>query len=123
MWDESKQERLQQLRGAEEERTLSEEEQAELATLIQERCDYEEVAIVEATGRAEAANVRLEAQIQQVRAQSRELEGLIQEQEAYLAEVEAIVARMEERRRNWRERYRKVTGRTLEEPVSSPNAG
>ena len=114
---------FQQLREAAEQGTLSEAERAEWAASIQERCRAEEAAIAAAAQRTEETNADLAAQVQQVQAQNRELETMLQEQEAYLAEVQATVAAMEQRRRDWRERYQKLTGRALHEPVTAPPGG
>jgi hypothetical protein len=123
MWDETKQRRLQYLHRAKEQQPLSEAEEAEFSALTQERCRAEEAAIAEVARREEETNARLEAQVRQVRAQNRELEALIREQEAYRAEVEATIAGMEARRQDWRERYQKLTGRTLNEPTPAPRGG
>jgi hypothetical protein len=119
MWDETKQTRLNQLREAEAQGTLTETERAEMNALIAERCCYEEAAIEEAARRTEEKNAQLEAQVRQIQAQNRELEMLIQEQESYLADAQGMIAQMEERRRDWRERYTRVTGRLLNEPVTA----
>ncbi len=123
MWDEARQSRFQDLRELEEQDSLSEVERAELTALLQERCRAEEAAVRDAARRAQETNVRLDAQVEQVQAQNRELERLIQEQEAYLAEVHALLAGMQERRRDWRERYTKLTGRALNDPVTAPPGG
>ena len=119
MWDETKQTRLDELREAEAKGALTEAERVELSALISERCQYEEAAIEEATRRTEEKNARLEEQIQHVQAQNRELEALIQEQESYLADVQGMISQMEKRRRDWRERYTRVTGKLLNEPVTA----
>jgi hypothetical protein len=98
---------------------LTEAETAELARLVEERCRDEAAALEETTRRAGERVSALSEEIERVEAQNHELAALLREQEEYLAEVEALVARMEERRRQWRERYRQVTGRPIEETISA----
>lgn len=123
MWSEARQGRYERLREKEEQGSLSEAERSELASLKQERCSTEEAAIRKATRRTEETTRALAAQLQRVSAQNQELETLIQEQEAYLAEVHALIADLQERRRNWRERYQRLTGQTLPGPVAPPPGG
>ena len=123
MGDGARQERFQDLLEKEQQGSLTEAEQAELAAHVQERCRSEEAAVARAAQEAKAANDTLEAQAQQVQAQNRALEALVQEQEAYLNEVRRIIDGMEERRRNWRERYQRLTGRPLHEPISVSGGG
>jgi chromosome segregation ATPase len=123
MWDLTRQQRLDHLRDAQAAGTLTETEGAELRSLVEERCSSEATALEAATRQAEERDRELAEQLQQVESQNRELQSLIQEQQAYLAEVEATIARMEERRRAWRERYAKVTGKPLDEPVPSEARG
>jgi chromosome segregation ATPase len=118
MWNDARQKRFDELREAEAQGTLTAEERSELTALIAERCQREAAAIEAAAQQAEEQNTELEGQIQQLQAQNNELEALVHEQEAYLAEVQAMIARMEERRRDWRERYAKVTGRPLGDRVA-----
>jgi septal ring factor EnvC (AmiA/AmiB activator) len=122
MWDKSKQRRLEELRLAESERRLGNGDRDELAALIAERCGEEELALQQTTRQTEANVARLEQQVQQVQDQNRELAALIQEQEAYLSQVQAVIAELEARRHRWRERYARVTGKPLEEPVTRETA-
>jgi hypothetical protein len=111
MWGQSKQKRLQRLREAELQGSLTEAERADLVALTEERCRYEEAAIAEATRRRGEGSARAAAQLQQVESQNQALQDLIREQESYLAEIHALIAQMEARRQEWRERYTRVTGR------------
>jgi hypothetical protein len=121
MGDEARQRRVDQLREVDARGALTETERAELAVLIEERCQSEAAAVEAATRKADERSAALEAQIEQTRAQNRELMALIRDQEAYLTDVEALIAQMEERRRSWRQRYMQVTGKPIEEPITVPS--
>jgi chromosome segregation ATPase len=123
MGDRSRPDRLSRLRELEVRGTLTEPERAELARLVEERCRDEAAALEQATRRTDERAAALSQEIERVEAQNRELVTLLREQEAYLADVETLVARMEERRRQWRERCRQVTGRPIEEPITAQGGG
>src|SRR4051812_38716172 len=115
-----KQRRFSELREAAEQGTLSNIEREEWAALVEARCHDEKAAILGAAGQTLDQTAELAAQLQKVQAQNHELEALIQEREAYLTEVEAMIGRLEAQRRDWRERYEKLTGRPLDEPATVP---
>jgi hypothetical protein len=123
MWDATRQQRLDELREAETQRTLTKRERAELRALVQERCTFEAANIEAATRRSQERSAALAEQTDEVEAQNRELQALIREQEEYLQEVQAVVAHMEERRRSWRERYAQLTGAALDDPVAIESRG
>ena len=123
MGDRTRPDRLSRLHELELSGTLTEPERAELTRLVEERCREEATALEEATRRTDERASALSEEIEQVEAQNRELAALLREQEAYFAEVETLVARMEERRRQWRERYARVTGRSIEEPITAQGGG
>src|SRR5690242_16951433 len=123
MWDETKQSRLSQLRALDARGALAERQRAELTALIAERCRDEEAALEESVRRSEAENAQLAERVQQTQSQNHELEALLREQEAYLADVQEMIGQMEERRRDWRERYRRVTGKALGDPSSAESGG
>jgi hypothetical protein len=113
MWDDARQLRLQELQEVEQQGGLSESDREEFAALVAERCRHEEAALREATTQAAEENSRLEEKLQRIQSQNHQLEALVQEQEEYLAEVESLIRQMEVRRREWHERYRRLTGEPL----------
>jgi len=123
MWNADRQQRLDALRELEGQRALTDPERAELSALVEDRIRFETAAIEAATQDARARVAALAEETRRVDAQNAELEALIQEQETYLLEVQALIARLEGRRRDWRERYAKVTGKPLSEPVSADRGG
>jgi ATPase subunit of ABC transporter with duplicated ATPase domains len=85
MWDEGKRARFQALRQGEDEGTLTQPEQAELAVLIQE-VESDEMATLQASARREEAEcLRLEAQ-------NAALEALIRREERVLSRLKRVLA-------------------------------
>jgi hypothetical protein len=118
MWEENKQKRLGLLQEVEEQGEISESESAELMKLTDERVQWEAEAVSSAALKMTGDTEQTRNRIQETEAQSAALEQLIGEQERYLSEVSSLISEMENRRRKWRQRYRRLTGRPLKEPIS-----
>ncbi len=118
MWDENKQKRYSLLLEVEERAGLSVSDSAELVKLSEERVQWEADAIRNATLKIIGDTDLTRAKLQETKAQSAALEELIREQEKYLSEVSSLISEMENRRRKWRQRYQRLTGRPLKEPIS-----
>ena len=119
MWDERKQNRLDELLAAKEIGKISESDALELQKFTDERLRSEANALRNATHNIEIENERTQGAVEDIEAQKRALDEMVREQETYLAEVTALVAQMENRRRSWRNRYKRLTGRSLKEPITT----
>ena len=122
MWDQGKDAQLRNLREADATGTLSDEERSDLQALTEERLRHDDALLKQATQHANRESRHIAARIEQAEAQNRELEALVREQETYLSQVQAMIAEMETRRREWRTRYSRITGRPLGDPVSAGSA-
>jgi hypothetical protein len=91
MWDVSKRQRFQVLRGRELEGRLTEAEQAELAGLIRELEDLEAAQLAPALERLRQENIGLAREAARLAQQARELAELLGQKEAYLARARAMV--------------------------------
>ena len=103
MWTTAMQTRLNALRIAERQGTLTEAERAELAALTQKLDALEAADLTPATARVQQEREALKAQ-------NKQLETLLHEQQLYLAEVRNLVAELHAREQQWRERYTAITG-------------
>jgi hypothetical protein len=103
MWSDEQQTRLNALRAAERQGTLTAAERTELAALTQTLDALEAAYLTPATARVQQEREALEAQ-------NRQLEELLHEQQSYLAEVRGLVAELQTREERWRARYAAITG-------------
>ena len=85
MWTTAMQTRLNALRAAEGQGTLTEAERVELVALTQKLDALETAYLTPATARVQQEREALEAQ-------NRQLEALLREQQSYLADVRNLVA-------------------------------
>ncbi len=97
MWTTAMQTRLNALRAAERQGTLTEAEHTELAVLTQELDALEAASLTPATARVRQEREALEAQ-------NRQLEALLHEQQLYLADVHHLGAELQVREQQWRAR-------------------
>ena len=118
MWNSNKQKRLNRLLESQEHGNLSNLEVDELRTLTDERIRFEAEAVRESTRRIIQSTGQAQDVTREIESQNRQLEELIREQKSYLAEVNSMIKEMEARRRGWRTRYKRVTGKSLTEPIS-----
>lgn len=87
VWDETKRQRFQELRGRELEGTLSEAGQSELAHLVQELEDMEAALFRPAIQRMRQENALLQAEAERLTERRQQLAELLGEKKAYLARV------------------------------------
>ena len=118
MWNTNKHRRLNSLLVIRERDGLSDPETEELQRLTDERLRFEAKALGNSTRQIIQSTEQTRAKTREMDTQSRALEELIREQQCYLAEVNSMIKEMEARRRGWRTRYKRVTGRSLKEPIS-----
>jgi len=120
MWEKNKQRRLNSLLLKQEQNTLSNAEADELQSLTDERIRFDAEALGNSTRRIIQTTEQSREKSREIEAQSHALEELIREQKTYLAEVNSLIKEMEIRRRGWRTRYKRVTGRSLKNPFPRP---
>jgi hypothetical protein len=118
MWNAGKQRRLNSLLEKQEQGRLSSPEAEELQGLADERIRFEADALSVSTHQIAKSAEQAQQTRRAINSQARDLEELIRDQKSYLAEVNSIIKEMESRRRGWRARYKRVTGRPLTEPIS-----
>ena len=103
MWTTAMQTRLNALRAAERQGTLTEAERAELAVLTQKLDALEAAYLTPATARVQQEREALKAH-------NKQLEALLHEQQIYLADARNLVAELQAREQLWRQRYAAITG-------------
>jgi hypothetical protein len=124
MWDVSKSQRFQYLRGRELDGELTEAEQAELAGLIRELEDLEASRLAPALERLRQENVGLELEASRLAQQERELTELLRQKEAYLARARAMVTELESERVDLLARFAEIVGEPLHDAeATSASAG
>jgi chromosome segregation ATPase len=104
MWNEQKTARLEALQEAEGQRALTEVEEVERNTLMQERLNWETTALRASTERLRQENEATESEIERLRA-------LLHRKEASLARIKSVVAELEAEQRDMHEQYTQITGR------------
>ena len=120
MWDLSKSQRFQSLRGRHLEGDLSEAEQIELAGLIQELEALEASRLSPTLERLRQENTGLAREASRLAQQERELAELLQQKEAYLARAHAMVAELESERVDLRARFAEIVGEPLPGAEAAP---
>jgi hypothetical protein len=110
MWDETKRQRYNQLRGHEWEGTLTAEEKAELAAMMQEICDMEATYLQPATERLQQDTAQQRIELEQVVERNGQLEGLIHRKDTLLSRINTFIVEVTTEQAVLQQTYRTIMG-------------
>jgi hypothetical protein len=119
VWTDRERERYGLLCDREQADTLTDEESAELAALVQQLCDQEAAYLAPANARKAAEIAEVTAAVERLDAENRHLREYLNARRAFLERVKATVAQIQAEDRELRERYAELVSSTGEKTTPS----